>query len=214
MRLRSSRPGLIAVLGALLAFAAAPVARAAEPRAAAFAPSEREALLGGQRVERPLAFETTEGSYVGGIAYQVVHRAPEQILAALLDASNLPAMLPRTRAARVVSVEGRLTRIELTQGAAPFLARYTIVVEPSGDGSELRFWLDQRAAHDVRDVWGFFRVRPFGPGRTLLSVGAAVDLGGGLFRPLFDAKVRRAVLGAVTGIRDFVEPRRLAAVGY
>ncbi|HET9930340.1 MAG TPA: hypothetical protein VFQ35_06630 [Polyangiaceae bacterium] len=213
MRLSSSRPGLIAVFG-FSSFLLLPVNAAAEPRTAALGVSEREALSSGQRIERPLAFETAEGAYVGGVAYQVVQRAPEQILAALLDASNLPAMLPRTQAARVVSVEGGLTRIELTQGAAPFLARYTIVVQPSVDGSELRFWLDQRAPHDVRDVWGFFRVKPFGPGRTLLSVGAAVDLGGGLLRPLLDAKVRSAVLGAVTGIRDFVEPRRLAAVGY
>jgi hypothetical protein len=214
MRLRSSRPGLIAVFGFSLCLGISPLAAAAETRSPGLRDGEREALTTGQRVERPLTFETADGAYVGGVAYQIVHRAPEQILAALLDASNLPAMLPRTQAARVVSVDGGLTRIELTQGAAPFLARYTIVVQASPDGSELRFWLDQRAPHDVRDVWGFFRVKPFGPGKTLLSVGAAVDLGGGLLRPLLDAKVRSAVLGAVTGIRDFVEPRRLAAVGY
>ncbi|MFZ5894084.1 MAG: hypothetical protein ACOY0T_23690 [Myxococcota bacterium] len=210
--MRSPRHGILAATWiALSVVLLAPTpSSAAETRSSSLAASEREALAAGQRVERPLTFTTSEGSYVGGVSYQVVHTPPEEILAALLDAANLPAMLPRTQAARVVSIEGGLTRIELTQGAAPFLARYTIVVARSADHSELRFWLDQRAPHDVRDVWGFFRAKPFGPGRTLLSVGAAVDLGPSLLRSLLDSKVRSAVLASVTGIRDFVEPRRLA----
>lgn len=213
MRHRSSRPGIAAVCAALCLSTYAGLGDA-EPRVASLGAGEREAIAAGQRVERPLSFTTADGTYVGGVAYQVVQSPPEEILTALLDAGNLPAMLPRTQSARVVSVDGGLTRIELVQGSPPFLARYTIVLERSADQSELRFWLDQRAPHDIRDVWGFFRVKPFGAGRTLLSVGAAVDLGGGLLRPLFDAKVTRAVLASVTGIRDFVEPRRLAAVGY
>jgi hypothetical protein len=212
--MRSPRSGILGATWVGLSLLALTSESSAESRAPSLAESERLALSAGQRVERPLSFATTEGAYVGGISYQVVESPPEVILAALLDARNLPAMLPRTRAARVISVDRTLTRIELTQGAAPFLARYTIVVEQSPDQSELRFWLDQRAPHDLRDVWGFFRVKPFGPGRTLLSVGAAVDLGPGLLRPLLESKVRSAVLGSVTGIRDFVEPRRLAAVGY
>lgn len=213
MRYRSSRPG-IAALSSMVCCLTLAAHGSAEPRASALKVTERDAIVAGQRVERPITFTTGDGSYVGGVAYQVVHSPPEEILTALLDAANLPAMLPRTQSAKVVSVDSGLTRIELVQGAAPFLARYTIVVQPSADRSELRFWLDQRAPHDIRDVWGFFRVKPFGRGRTLLSVGAAVDLGGSLLRPLFDAKVTQAVLSSVTGIRDFVEPRRLAAVGY
>jgi hypothetical protein len=214
MRLRSPRSGTLAATWVALSLLLSTGKTSAEPGLPLLAETERRALSVGQRVERPLAFATSEGAYVGGISYQVVESPPEVILAALLDAHNLPAMLPRTRWARVVSVDQTLTRIELEQGSAPFLARYTVVVERSPDQSELRFWLDQKAPHDLRDVWGFFRVKPFGPGRTLLSVGAAVDLGDGLLRPLLEGKVRRAVLSSVTGIRDFVEPRRLAAVGY
>jgi len=212
--MRSPRSGILGATWVGLCLLLSTGNLSAEPRSAALEPSERQALSAGERVERPLAFATGDGSYVGGVSYQIVQSRPEVILAALLDARNLPAMLPRTRAARVVSVDGAVTRIELTQGTAPFLARYTIVVEQSPDQSELRFWLDQKAPHDLRDVWGFFRVKPFGPGQTLLSVAAAVDLGPGLLRPILEGKVRSAVLGSVTGIRDFVEPRRLAAVGY
>ncbi|MGC4091347.1 MAG: SRPBCC family protein [Polyangiaceae bacterium] len=213
MHLRSPRRGTLGALWVCLC-SLLPANGLAAPSSPALAVAERQALSEGQRIERPLSFTTGQGSYVGGVSYQVVESPPEVVLAALLDAGNLPSMLPRTRSARVVSVDAKLTRIELEQGSAPFIARYTIVVERSPDQSELRFWLDQRAPHDLRDVWGFFRAKSFGPGRTLLSVGAAVDLGPGILRPLLEPRVRSAVLASVTGVRDFVEPRRLALLGY
>lgn len=176
--------------------------------------SEREQLLAGSRVERPLSFGQGKGSYVGGIAYQVVNRAPSEVLSALLDVRRLPEMLPRTRSARLISTEGGRSRIELEQGQAPFVARYTVVLERVPGADELRFWLDPSAPHDIRDVWGFFRVQELASGGSLLTVGAAVDLGPGLFAGLFTRRVQKVVLHSVTGIRDFMEPRRVALVGY
>jgi hypothetical protein len=182
--------------------------------AAELLPWERQVLSSGGRVERPLSFSPGKGSYVGGIAYQVVHRSPAEVLSALSEVRRLAEMLPRTRSARLVSSEPGRARIELEQGQPPFLATYTIVLERAGDNDELRFWLDPAAPHDIRDVFGFFRVRPLGAGDSLLTIGAAVDLGPGLFTGLFEAKVQAVVLRSVTGIRDFMEPGRMALVGY
>jgi hypothetical protein len=87
-----------------------------------------------------------------------------------------------------------------------------VVLERSEDGDEVRFWLDPGYAHDIEDVWGFFRVRPFGSNGTLLSVAVAVDLGPGLARAFFEERVQALILSAPTSIRDFMEPGRLAAV--
>jgi len=177
-------------------------------------PWERQVLTSGGRVERPLSFTPGRGSYVGGIAYQVVHRSPEAVLSALLEVRHLSEMLPRTRSARLVSSEPGRARIELEQGQAPFVARYTIVIERAPGGDELRFWLDPSAPHDIKDVFGFFRVRPLGQGDSVLTVGAAVDLGQGLFTGLFEPRVQAVVLHSVTKIRDFMEPGRMALVSY
>jgi hypothetical protein len=177
-------------------------------------PWEQQVLTSGGRVERPLSFAPGKGSYVGGIAYQVVHRSPEAVMSALLEVRRLSEMLPRTHSARLVSSEPGRARIELEQGQAPFVARYTIVLERAPGSDELRFWLDPSAPHDIKDVFGFFRVRPLGQGDSLLTVGAAVDLGPGLFTGLFEPRVQAVVLRSVTKIRDFMEPGRVALVAY
>jgi hypothetical protein len=215
MRIRLPRGALVCwALGALLSVSSAGAAPTESGGARELSLWEHTALSRGERVERPLDFTTKEGSYTGGVSYQVVRESPDAVLAALLSAENLPAMLPRTRSARVISADASGRRIEVEQGTPPFSARYTIVVFNDVPRGEVRFWLDRRFSHDVADVWGFFRVRPFGSGRSLLTVGAAVDLGPIWFRGFVEGRVRALVLGSVTGIRDFVEPRRLSAVGY
>ncbi len=174
---------------------------------------ERAQIRAGARVERPFRFEDHGGKYVGGIAYQLVRESAPVVLSALLDARQLPAMLPRTRSARLIDTRDGLTRVELEQGQAPFVARYTVVLK-AVSSSELRFWIDGSRPRDLRDVFGFFRAEPFGNERTLVTLGAAVDLGPSLVRGWLEDRVERVVLSSVTGIRDFLEPRHLAAVGY
>jgi hypothetical protein len=172
---------------------------------------ERAALASRQVVARPLRFGHHGGSYVGGISYQVVRAESSRILSALANAESLPQALPDTLEARMVSRGGRTARVELVQGRAPFLVRYTLVLEQAEDGSAIRFWLDRSRHHDVSDVWGYFRVEPFGAGKSLVTVAAAVDLGQGLGRALFEDRVQRSILRAPSRIRSFIEPPALAS---
>lgn len=202
------------VVGLLLVTTAAtgeePRSRGARP---ALSAAERRALHGGHTVSRPVRFSDGEDTrYVGGVSYQVVRATPREVLLALADVQALPQALPHTRSAELLSSSGHGARVELVQGKAPFLVTYTIQLEQAPDGNEIRFWLDPRRPHGVRDVWGFFRVREFGPGRTLITVAVALDLGPGLARLFFEDRVEQAILRAPAKIREFVEPRALAAV--
>jgi hypothetical protein len=105
------------------------------------------------------------------------------------------------------SVNG-VSRVELVQGGSFVDARYTVMLERA-DAETIRFWLDPSQPHDIRDVWGFFRVQAAPGGRSLITVGAALDLGDGLSR-LFEDKIASMMLRAPYKIRDFVEPRALA----
>jgi hypothetical protein len=201
------------VLTGLAPGAFAGAARA--PARGAFVPdlsaAERAALASRERVSRPLRFGHGGGSYVGGVSYQVVRAGPDQVLAALANAESLPHALPSTHEARMVSRDGRTARVELVQGKAPFLVRYTLVLEQAESGNAIRFWLDPSRPHDIEDVWGFFRVEPFGAGKSLVTVAAAVDLGPGLARAFFEDRVQRTILRAPSRIRSFVEPATIAS---
>lgn len=160
-------------------------------------------------VSRPLTFDEAGGHYVGGVSYQVVEARPESVLAALTDVSNWPEALPHTLSAHSVDSPDGLARVELEQGNSLVSARYTVVLERQ-DAGTIRFWMDEQRSHDIRDVWGFFRVTALPNGRSLITVGAALDLGDGIARALFEDKIARLVLRAPAKIRGFVEPRRLA----
>jgi hypothetical protein len=133
------------------------------------------------------------------------------VLAALASTESLPRALPSTKSATMLSREGRRARVELVQGKAPFLVRYTVVLEQTESGNTIRFWLDPARPHDIDDVWGYFRVESFAPGKSLLTVAAALDMGPGLARALFEDRVERSILRTPSRIRSFVEPLALAS---
>ena len=205
---------LVLVLSALAARPAlAEDAGRAAPwaRLAPLSSDERSLLERTDRVTRPLRFRRgADGEYLGGLSYQVVRARPADILAALAKPEHLRQMLPATERARLVSSTGRSAKVELVQGKGPFLARYTVHLEQAETGDSIRFWLDKRRPRDIRDLWGYFRVTPFGHGSTLVTVAAVVDLGPGFARTFFSDKVERVILRTPTRIKAFVEPRAVA----
>jgi len=198
------------LLACLLALPAGATPTKASSAAAPLSAAEREALSDGEIVSRPVRLSTDGGEYVGGVSYQVVRASPEQVLAALQDVGSLPSALPQTKAARLVDSSGNRARVELVQGGKMIEAKYTVYIERVSGRDELKFWMDRSREHDIEDVWGFFRVQPFGKGRTLLTVGAMLDLGPGLARMLFQDRIQGMILRAPRKIRDYVEPRALA----
>mgnify|MGYP003874150669 CR=1 FL=1 len=197
----------LALLGSEPALAAAPVSAPA-PRA--LTSLERERLSAGATVSRPMKFDQAGGHYVGGVSYQIVDAQPELVLAALSDVANWPDALPRTKSARLLGSSQGVSRVELVQGSGLVDARYCVMLKRADDGETIRFWLDPSRPHDIRDVWGFFRVQALPGGRSLITVGAALDLGSGLARLLFEDKIASMMLRAPQKIRAFVEPRAVA----
>ncbi|HYP98469.1 MAG TPA: SRPBCC family protein [Polyangiaceae bacterium] len=169
--------------------------------------NEREALLAGEVVARPMRFETENGSYRGGVSYSLVNAPAAAVLAALSNADTLPQALPHTKSARLIDVRGGLARVELVHGDG---STYTVRIERSAARSELRFWLDSTRPHDISDVFGYFRVEPFANGKSLVTVAAALDLGPSLAGLFFSDAVQRSVLSTPGRIRVFVEPRAFA----
>lgn len=180
-------------------------------RSDALTRAERDRLVSGGLVARPIDFVDKGGQYVGGLSYQLVRASPEEVLATLLDVQRLPEVLPRTKSARLISASSDDALVEITQGNSLVEATYSVRLVHDLDAGEIRFWLEPARPHDVHDVWGYFKVHRFDAGRSLLTVGVALDLGPGLARMFFERQIQSLVLGTPRNIRDFVEPRALAA---
>ena len=62
------------------------------------------------------------------------------------------------------------------------------------DRSSIVFRFYHSQAHDIRAGWGFMRVRPYRGNRTLVSFGALVDIGDGVFVSIIRPAVRKDLL--------------------
>jgi hypothetical protein len=76
---------------------------------------------------------------------------------------------------------------------------------------EVRYRLDRRRAHDVRDGWGFVKLSPRPDGKTLVSYGAVVDPGNALLIAVFGSDLRQHLLDVPKQLKRWVERHRAAA---
>jgi hypothetical protein len=195
----------------------APVAAPAAPASAeelasepGFTREQQEALRSGHAVEHRVSFGRHGRNYVGGVSYLLVNAEPRRVFDVLNNLPTLREVLPRTRRTDVIDRQDGSVRVELEMGNNVVSTTYTVffALEPAASAAEghlVRFWLDPSRPHSIGDVWGFFRATPFHDGRTLVAVGAAVDLGQGLIRMLFETRIQRSILRMPRRIRDTVE---------
>ena len=170
---------------------------------------ETDALFRGEHVTRTREFERDGKRYVGGVAYQVVEAPPHVVLESVRDAGMLQKMLPRTRRVEPLDLPGP-RRLAVQQGNDFVQAEYTVILEEVPSQNEVRFYMDEARPHDIDDVYGYFRAAPLDGGRTLVTVGVALDLGPGLVRMLFEEKIQRMMLGTPRRMRDVIEHEHAA----
>jgi hypothetical protein len=211
------RAALRALGGVALACALWPT----QARADALSPDENTRLMHGETIQRTETVERGEDHrYVGGVTYTIVEASPDELAALLEDVAAYKQILPRTKRARIVGVDGSDFFVELRQGNAIAEAAYTIRVHRDPAKREVRFWLDPTRPHGIDDAWGFFRYEPLAqvtPGvpRVLLTYGVLVDLGPGIVRDLFEERLRAMMLSVPQRVREYVwraiRPRRARA---
>lgn len=196
------RSVLMVPLSALFA-SVAPTAHA-KNRPASLSPLERQRLSSGELVERPLEFSQEGRRYIGGLAYQLVKAPPGLVTRTLSDVRQLPNALPNTHEAQLLDHVDQVRRIELVQGNALLLARFTVDVVVDERERSFRFWMAPERPHDISDVWGYFRAEHFG-GQCLLTLGVALSLKPGLFASLFDTRIQRAMLQMPSHLKRYLE---------
>ena len=136
-------------------------------RADSLSTTEVDKLLRGDCVARSQDLHRGIRRYVGGVAYKIFDASPEDLASLLDDVGEWGRFLPKTRDAHRVGAIGDDPLVQITHGSALVQVAYTLRVHR--DGSSVRFWMDPTRAHDIEDVWGFFRAEPMGDGRTLVT---------------------------------------------
>jgi hypothetical protein len=144
--------------------------------------------------------------YVGGVAYKIIDASPEDLAALLDDVNRWGLFLPKTRDAHRVGAVGDDPLVQITHGSALVQVGYTLRVHRAANS--VRFWMVPARAHDIEDVWGFFRAEPIGDGRTLVSYGILIDMGDGILRDMFEDRVRELALEVPDHVRDVVLQRQ------
>lgn len=159
---------------------------------------ERELLERGRVVRRPLDVEIDGAEYLGGLGYVKLSAPAATVLATLADPDAKHRFMPLVLDAKELGTHKGDRLVYFRQGGKVGSAAYVLRVRtqaPTQEGVTLvRFWCDLERPRDLEDAWGFFRVEPDGPRRTLLSYGVLFDLGFGVTKLLFAEKVRTFAL--------------------
>ncbi len=179
---------------------AAPVARAE-----GLSDAETSRLQHGETVVRPQQVDRGERRYVGGVSYQIVDAAPDDLSRLIDDVSTWRRFLPKARDVERVGEAGGDPLVEVTHGTPLLQVAYTLRFHREGEA--VRFWVDRSRPHDIDDAWGFLRAEPLPAGRTLLTWGILVDMGPGLLRDLFESRVQALALTVPGRVRDVVVQR-------
>ena len=153
--------------------------------------SELGSLERGELVTRELSLDRSPRPRAG-LSYALVDAPPATLGAKLSDGGNFVALLPYLIQSETLEEGDSTSTFRIEQGAMGFSGRYHLTVRWAAGRLGGKFALDPKLAHDLPELWGYFRLEPFAGGRTLVTFAIAFRLPLAL-RP-FERRVLEAAL--------------------
>ena len=147
------------------------------------------------------------GAYklIGGQSWQIVDVPMEVAWKALSDLPRYDRIIPLATESEVTHQAGEEADLSIRQQWGPVDVRYVLQTTLDSDRRALMFRLDHSKGHDIRAGWGFLRIRAYKEDRTLVSFGALVDIGDGVFVSIIRPAVRRDLLRIPSYFKEHVE---------
>lgn len=205
-RRAGGRLALTAVWLLVVAGLSAPPGEArAQNQSRPFTATERAALDAGRLVVRPKTERRGSQILVGGTSWQIVSLPVDAVWRAIADVPRYVHMLPNCVEARVVATHGERRTLYVRHESGPISASYHLSARFDPDRRDLTFTLDPSRPHAIDAAWGFLTVRPVDERRSLVSFGAMVDLGSGLFGGVLRDSLHASVLRVPATLKRFVE---------
>jgi hypothetical protein len=166
---------------------------------------ELRKLGDGELVERRVTREQAGMRLMGGTSWQVIDAPPEVVWQALRDTPYYPRMLPQLIEARLVNADGMSRKLFMRHGSGLAQTSYYLDVHFNLPRHEISFRVDDSRPSGIRAAWGFYSVRPYGHGRTLLVFGVMADIGDGIATALLRGTVHEWMMKVPFMVKRFVE---------
>lgn len=195
------------LLSCLCATAITHQARAVAKDTGASLSKEDKALLEtGALVTKETEEERGELQLFGGQSWQVIDVPPEVAWRAITDFANYKEVIPAATETEPQRESGNEVDLAIRQQKGPIDVRYVMRMTKKPGRTLVLFRLDPTQSGTLRAAWGFVRVRPWKDGRqTLLSFGALVDIGDGMFVAIIKPAVRKHLLRLPERFKAYTE---------
>lgn len=170
-----------------------------------FTPEETARLDRGELVVRPTHRRRGALRLVGGASWQVVQMPPEGVWRAVLDTASYTHMIPLLSQARVVSHAADRRLVYMEHQSGPLNVSYYLNTHVQAERRDLTFTIDSGHPHSITAAWGFFTVRPYEGGRSLISYGIMADVGDGMIAGFLRPRVHSWMMRVPSMMRSYIE---------
>lgn len=161
-------------------------------------------LEGGHPIERRFELPYKGTKYLAAVSYGVLNTSCERSALLWTDpGKHLAKALPATRGVELVERSSQRTRLRVTHGNALVQGSWGATYRVSDDGTTAQFWLDDQVPRDVKDVFGYFRLSPWGEHGCLVTAAVAVDPGDGL-ASMFRSVIHNYLVRTAARIQRYV----------
>lgn len=155
---------------------------------------DKKSLMAGELVMKQKNEQRGAHKLIGGQSWQIIEVPIEVAWEAMMDLTGYKNFIPLATETNITHRAGEEADLAVRQEWGPIDVRYVLQTTLESDKRSLVFRVDHSKDHDIRAGWGFLRIRPFKGNRTLVSFGALVDIGDGVFVSIIRPAVRRDLL--------------------
>lgn len=155
---------------------------------------DKELLAAGELVMKEKNEQRDAYKLFGGQSWQIVDVPVELAWQALKDLPQYKSFIPLATESDIKHEAGPEADLAMRQQWGPVDIRYVLQMTVQPERGAVMFRVDHSQNHDIRAGWGFMRVRPYKDNQTLVSFGALVDIGDGVFVSIIRPALRRDLL--------------------
>jgi hypothetical protein len=168
-------------------------------------PQEQLELDAGRSIERRFELPHKGTKYLAAVSYGVLNSSCDRSALLWTDpGKHLAKALPATRDVKLIERTGNRARLRVTHGNAVLQGSWGATYRVSDDGATARFWLDDQAPSDVKDVFGYFRLTTWRGHGCLVTAAVAVDPGDGLLASMFRTMIHNYIVRTAARIQRYV----------
>ena len=166
---------------------------------------DKKLLASGELVTKQKNEQRGSLKLIGGQSWQIIDVPVDVAWRAMSDLPRYKSFIPLATESDIVHRAGEEADLAIRQQWGPIDVRYVLQTTLEPDRGAVVFRVDHSQDHDIRAGWGFMRVRPYKQTQTLVSFGALVDIGDGVFVSIIRPAIRRDLLRIPAYFKRHVE---------